>query len=109
MHAFCDRLSADEYARTCTILLTNPGSSEFGLISDVDFLWRNDVQETQALLRTRAVAFLAKLFAVESPPVVGIVTHSEMIAAFADATGQLPGYSKSANTEVMPMLVERVV
>jgi broad specificity phosphatase PhoE len=82
------------------------GGSGFGLISDGDTLWRNDMSESAQQQQARAVAFLAQLYGVlpNNAQVLGVVTHGEIIDALSVAVSGM-GYS-AANTEVVPMMID---
>lgn len=111
-----------------------PGGEGFGLYSDAESLWRADVAEGDESQQTRALAFIAQLFQHRDfytqtqpmatgggasdgdgdsrgageeaglPPVVGVVTHGEIIGAVYEALGQ-GGYN-AKNTQVVPIMIE---
>jgi len=81
------------------------GGPSLGLISIDDILWRSDQSEPIFTLVARSTAFLASVFSLISSPVVGVVTHSEMINAMNLATGG-QGYPHNDFTEVVPMLIQ---
>ena len=86
------------------------GGSGFGILSDVDLLWRSDVEDDTH--EARAAAFLTQLFEYKDfysnggslMPVVGLVTHGEMVDAIYKASGEV-GYSPR-NTQVVPLMLQ---
>ena len=102
-----------------------PGGDGFGLYSDAESLWRADVAEADQSQQTRAMAFIAQLFQYREfytqptaagsgeegeegsallLPVVGVVTHGEMVSAVYEALGE-DAYSPK-NTQVVPVMIE---
>jgi broad specificity phosphatase PhoE len=80
------------------------GGVGFGLVSDNDILWRNDIVDESH--QTRARAFINQLFEYSDNSIVLAVTHGEMINAVYEALGENP-YSP-LNTEVVPILLEQI-
>jgi hypothetical protein len=88
------------------------GGEGIGLISDGEQLWRNDVVDDTHIIRAKT--FMSQLFdyrksmdkSSNSLPIVGIVTHGEMIKAFYEAAGEL-SYG-ALNTEVVPLIIEKL-
>jgi hypothetical protein len=91
------------------------GGTGFGLFSDAESLWRSDVKDSTH--ESRALAFLSQLFdykdfytttsnADVSLPVIGVVTHGEMVRAVYSSIGEVP--YEPRNTQVVPIMVDMI-
>ncbi|KXZ49379.1 hypothetical protein GPECTOR_21g605 [Gonium pectorale] len=78
----------------------------FGLLADRDPLWTDD-RETQDHQVNRALCFLRDLWAFAPERVVFVVSHSGFARSLLLAVGREP--YRPQNTELVPVLVQRVV